>query len=209
MNALGSLLTWLALDGYWFVLAGLVAAFCIRDTQKRRSVVGILLIFGGIMVGSIFLAAAYGKLKPLPGFAWSWRSARISISMFAIQVESYQILSPGAANLVAHLLPFFEIFLGLWLASGIGRRFSSILAALVLSVFMIAISYAYHKGLKIDCGCGIGPPEEAGPAALLRDGLKFLLPTLILLAGSFWIRHRPGAESVSGARAATEAESAQ
>jgi uncharacterized membrane protein YphA (DoxX/SURF4 family) len=199
MNTLGSLLTWLAEYGYGFVLAGLVAAFCVRDPRKRRSLVRILLIFGGILVGSIFLAAAYGKLKPLPGFAWSWRSARISISMFAIQVESYQILSPGASNLVAHLLPFFEMFLGLWLVSGIGRRFSSLLAALVLCAFMTAISYAYHKGLKIDCGCGIGPPEEAGPAALLRDGLKFLVPTLILLAGSFWIRRGPNAASVSDA----------
>jgi uncharacterized membrane protein YphA (DoxX/SURF4 family) len=207
MNALGSLLTWLAEHGYAFILAALVATFCIRDPQKRHSLVRILLIFGGILVGSIFLAAAYGKLKPLPGFAWSWRSARISISMFAIQVESYQILSPAAANLVAHLLPFFEIFLGLWLASGVGRRFSSLAAAFVLCAFMIAISYAYHKGLKIDCGCGIGPPEQAGPAALLRDGLKFLLPTLLLLAGTFWIRRKPGALSVSGAPAATEAES--
>jgi len=203
MNTVGSLLTWLALHGYWFVLAGLVAAFCIRDPQKRRSVVRVLLIFGGILVGSIFLAAAYGKLQPLPGFAWSWRSARISISMFAIQVESYQILSPSSANLVAHVLPFFEIFLGLWLVSGVGRRFSSLLAALVLCAFMIAISYAYHKGLKIDCGCGIGPPEEAGPAALLRDGLKFLLPTLILLAGSFWSRGRPNAAPVSDVAPAT------
>jgi uncharacterized membrane protein YphA (DoxX/SURF4 family) len=154
-------------------------------------------------VGSIFLTAAYGKLKPLPGFAWSWRSARISISMFAIQVESYQILSPGTANLVAHLLPFFEIFLGLWLVSGIGRRFSSLLAALVLCGFMIAISYAYHKGLKIDCGCGVGPPEEAGPAALLRDGLKFLLPTLILLGGSFWIRRKPNVAAASDVAPAT------
>jgi Methylamine utilisation protein MauE len=197
MNTLGSLLTWLALHGYWFFLAGLVAAFCVRDPQKRRLVVRFLLIFGGIIVGCIFLSAAYGKLKPLPGFAWSWRSARISISMFAIQVESYQILSSGAANRVAHLLPFFEIFLGLWLVSGIGRRFSSLVAALAFAGFMGAITYAYVHGLHIKCGCGVGPDEDVGPAALLRDGLRFLLPTLILLAGSFWIRRRPNAASVS------------
>lgn len=203
MNALNSVLTSIAEYGYWFVLAGLIAAFCVRDPRKRRTLVRILLVFGGIIVGSIFLAAAYGKLKPLPGFAWSWRSVKISISLFAIQVESYQILSPAAAKLVAHALPFFELFLGLWLITGVGRRFSSLLATLVLCGFMIAISYAYHKGLKIDCGCGIGPPVEAGPSALLRDGLKFLLPSLLLTIGAFWIHHKPGAASVSAPATAT------
>jgi hypothetical protein len=191
MNTLNAVLTWIAENGYWFFLAGFVAVFCVRDPRKRRSLVRVLLVFGGIMVGSIFLAAAYGKLKPLPGFPWSWRSVRISISLFAIQVESYQILPAGAVKYVAQFLPFFELFLGLWLWTGIGRRFSSLLATLVLCGFMIAISYAYHKGLKIDCGCGIGPPVEAGPAALLRDGLRFLLPSLLLAIGAFWIRRTP------------------
>lgn len=203
MNTLNAALTLIAENGYWFVLAGLVATFCVRDRRKRRSLVRILLVFGGIIVASIFLAAAYGKLKPLPGFPWSWRSMKISISLFAIQVESYQILSPAAANFVAHVLPFFELILGLWLVTGIGRRFSSLLATLVLCAFMIAISYAYHKGLKIDCGCGIGPPVEAGPAALLRDGLRFLMPSLLLTIGGFWIHSKPNSVSVAAPATAT------
>jgi hypothetical protein len=202
METLNAILTFIAENGYWFVLAGLVATFCVRDPRKRRSLVRVLLVFVGIIVGSIFLAAAYGKFKPLPGFAWSWRSMKISISMFAIQVESYQILSPAAANFVAHVLPFFEVFLGLWLFSGIGHRFSGLLATLVFCGFMIAISYAYHKGLKIDCGCGIGPPVEAGPAALLRDGLRFLLPSLLLTIGAFWVRSQPARANASSPTAA-------
>jgi uncharacterized membrane protein YphA (DoxX/SURF4 family) len=203
MNTLNAVLTLIAENGYWFVLAGFVAVLCVRDPRQRRGLVRILLVFGGIIIGSIFLAAAYGKLKPLPGFPWSWRSMRISISLFAIQVESYQILSPAAANLVAHVLPFFEMALGLWLISGIRRRFSSLLATLVLCGFMIAISYAYHKGLKIDCGCGIGPPVEAGPAALLRDGLRFLLPSLLVTIGAFWVHSKPSPASVSAPATAT------
>jgi uncharacterized membrane protein YphA (DoxX/SURF4 family) len=190
MNTLGSLLTWLAEYGYGFILAGLVVILCVRNPEKRRALLRVFLVFGGIIVGSIFLAAAYGKMKPLPGFPWSWPSVRISISLFAMQVESYQVLSSRAANTVAHYLPFCELFLGLWLVSGIGRRFSSLVASLALCGFMIAIASAYFRGLKIDCGCGIGPPEEAGPAALLRDGLKFLLPTLLVTIGAFWIRRK-------------------
>lgn len=203
MNALNVALTWLAEHGYWFVLAGMVAAFCVRDPVRRRKLVRILLICAGVIVGSIFLAAAYGKLKPLAGFAWSRASIKTSIFFFSMQVESYQILSPAASNFVAHVLPFFELGLGLWLVSGVGLRFSSALAALVFIGFMGAIGYAYYHGLKIDCGCGIGPAEQAGPGTLFRDGVKFLLPTLILLAGSIWIRRSPGSARVPQSAATT------
>lgn len=203
MNALGWVLTQLAEYGYWFILAGLIATFCVRKPENRRRLVRVLLILGGIIVGSIFLAAAYGKMKPLPGLSWSWASVRTSIAFFAIQVESYQILSPQASNAVAHLLPFAELFLGLWLVSGIGRRFSGIVASLALCGFMIAITSAYLRGLKIDCGCGVGPAEEAGPAALARDGLRFLLPVLLVTIGAFWIRRQPRAASVTAAATST------
>jgi hypothetical protein len=190
MITLGSLLTWLAEYGYWFILAGLVVTFCVRDSRNRLTVVRTFLILGGIVVGSIFLAAAYGKMKPLPGFAWSRASVKTSIFLFVMQVESYEVLSPAAANTVAHVLPFFELFLGLWLVSGIGRRFSSLLASLVLCGFMAAIAYAYFRGLHIKCGCGVGPDEDVGPAALLRDGLKFLFPAVLVTIGAFWIHRK-------------------
>jgi len=191
METLNLALTWVAMHGYWFVLAGIVAVLCVRNPEKRRPVVRVLLTVGAIIVGSIFLAAAYGKMKPLPGFAWSWPSVRTSLALFAMQVESYQILSPTAANKLAHFLPFFELFLGLWLVSSILRRWSALLASLVLCGFVIAIGYAYYHGLKIDCGCGIGPAEEAGPGALLRDGVRFLLPAVVVTLGSFWVRRTP------------------
>jgi uncharacterized membrane protein YphA (DoxX/SURF4 family) len=188
MDTLAAALNWLAEWGFIFIVAGAIAAFCVRDPLKRRSLVRALLVVGGIVLGSIFLAAAYGKLKPIPGFPWSWASVKTSIALFAIQVESYNLLSPSSANTVAHILPFAELFLGLWLISGIWRRYSSLLASLVFVGFMIAIYSAYRRGLKIDCGCGVGPPEEAGPAALLRDGMRFLLPALIVTTGAFWLR---------------------
>ncbi|MDE3109336.1 MAG: hypothetical protein KGL02_05285 [Acidobacteriota bacterium] len=191
MDAFGIILNWLAEWGFLFVVAGAIAALCVRHPAQRRSLVRALLIVGGIVVGSIFIAAAYGKLKPLPGFPWSWTSIKISMALFAIQVESYQVLSPKAANAVAHILPFAELLLGIWVVSGILRRWSSLVASLAFCGFIIAIFSAYERGLKIDCGCGVGPPLEAGPAALLRDGMRFLLPALIITIAAFWIRKRP------------------
>lgn len=196
MNGFESSLLWLTNHGYQILLAGLVIAFLVRDPQARRAVVRVFLILGGIIVGSVFIAAAYGKMKPPAGFAWSWTSLKISLAWFAAQVDSYQVLPPSAVNAVAHSLPYFELFLGLWLVSGIARRFSSLLASLALLGFMIAITSAYFRGLKIDCGCGIGPAEQVGPDALLRDGLKFFLPAVLVAIGSFWIeRNRRASES--------------
>jgi uncharacterized membrane protein YphA (DoxX/SURF4 family) len=193
MNTLGSLLQWVTDHGYQVLLAGVVVVLLVRNPQARRRIVRVLLVIGGFVVGCVFVAAAYGKMKPLPGMAWSLPSVKTHLAWFAIQVDSYQILSPAAANVVAHSLPYFELFLGSWLVSGIWRRFSSLLASLAICGFMIAITSAYLRGLKIDCGCGIGPPEEVGPAALLRDGLKFLLPAVLVAIGAFWIRSKPRA----------------
>lgn len=199
MANFGSLLNVLWYCAYGVLLAGFAASLFVTS-PVRRKLIRILLILGCFVVGAIFLAAAYGKMKPLAGMAWSWPSSvRISLASFAIQVDSYQVLSPGVANTVAHILPYFELFLGVWLVSNILRRFSSLIASLTICGFIIAIASAYLRGLKIDCGCGIGPPEQVGPAALLRDGLRFLLPAVLVTIGAFWIRKKPTSAPVPDA----------
>jgi uncharacterized membrane protein YphA (DoxX/SURF4 family) len=197
MTSLGLVLRWIAEHGFWFVLAGAAATLCVRNPQKRMAVLRPLLILSGIVVGSIFIAAAYGKMKPFQGFPWAWSSIKISISFFVMQVESYELLSPAASNFVAHVLPFFELGLGLWLVSGIARRYSGLLACAVLFGFMSAITYAYLRGLHIKCGCGVGPDEDVGPQAVLRDGVKFFLPALLVTIGAFYVRRGRAAAALS------------
>jgi uncharacterized membrane protein YphA (DoxX/SURF4 family) len=197
MTLLGQALSFLAMWGFCFVAGGAVFVFLLRNRQQRLRALRPLLVLGGILVGSIFLAAAYGKLKPFPGFPWGWGSLKISITYFAMQVESYEILSPKTSNFVAHVLPFLELFLGLWLVSGIARRYSSLLATIAFFCFMSAITYAWLRGLKINCGCGIGPDEQVGPGALLRDGARFLLPSVLLTIGAFYARSSRARASVS------------
>jgi uncharacterized membrane protein YphA (DoxX/SURF4 family) len=165
------------------------------SNEARRRWGQILLIIGRILLASIFLIAGYAKVKPQLAMPWSAGSVRTSLTLFAMQVDSYQMLPPWGVNTIAHVLPFFELFLGLWLLSGIGLRFSSVLSIVAFLGFMTAIGWAYHKGLEINCGCGIGPAEQVGPGALIRDGLKFLPLALAVTIGAFLLHRKRGASS--------------
>lgn len=160
------------------------------NAEARVKLGKILLIVGRLVLAAIFLIAGFAKLKPQFSAHWSAASIKTSLSLFAMQVDSYQMLPPQAVNFVAHILPFFEVFLGLWLLSGFALRVSSIVATLAFCGFMVAIFSAYHRGLGINCGCGIGPVEQVGPGALIRDGLKFLPISLAVVIGSFWLRSK-------------------
>jgi putative oxidoreductase len=143
-----------------------------------------LLIIGRIALGIVFVVAAYMKMKPQPAMAWSWASIETSLSMFAMGVDSYQILPPWAVSLVAHWLPPFELFLGLWLLAGLGLRASSLIAALLICGFFVAMTSAYRRGLTISCGC-FGPGEQIGPKRLIEEGVMLLPLALAVCIGAF------------------------
>lgn len=152
----------------------------------------ILLLIGRLALGAIFIVAAYAKMRPQTGMAWNVASIRVSLSMFAMGVDSYQMLPVWAVNAVAFLLPPFELFLGLWLLSGIGLRFSSLIAAVMFVGFIVAMWSAYRRGLTISCGC-FGPGEMIGPKTLVRDGLEFLPLAFAVTIGAF-LAHRKRSE---------------
>lgn len=161
----------------------------------------ILLILGRVVLGGIFIAAAYYKLEPrIPTAPWSSAAIRTSLAMFAMQVDSYQMLSSNLANFVAHTLPFFELVIGLWLVSGILLWIPSLLTTLMLGGFLGAMIRAYALGLEINCGC-FGPGEKVGPLSFLRDGSFFAL-SLAVTVGAFLIARKKSAPESSAAAAA-------
>jgi uncharacterized membrane protein YphA (DoxX/SURF4 family) len=147
-----------------------------------------LLLVGRITLAAIFIAAAYAKLKPQAPVPWTMGSMRVSLSMFAMQVDSYQLLPPSLVSPAAHFLPPFELFLGLWLLSGITLRYSALITSLLLGVFFTIMVRSYFLGLEINCGC-FGPNERLGPMTLLRDG-SLLALALAVTIGAFLIHRR-------------------
>jgi hypothetical protein len=168
-------------------------------TAARGSLGRALLIVGRLALAGIFLFAAYAKMKPQAAMGWSGASIKTSLSMFAMQVDSYQLLPPQLVSPAAHFLPPFELFLGVWLLSGFLLRYSSLLTTLLLGAFFAMMVRTYKMGLEINCGC-FGPGERLGVGTLLRDGSLLALAIAVTI-GAFILSRRTRrdfSESVSG-----------
>lgn len=68
-------------------------------------------------------------------------------------MRAYQVLPEVFVPVVGGALPFAEIALGVLLIVGLGLRAGGVVAGLLLTVFIIGISSAWIRGLRIDCGC--------------------------------------------------------
>ena len=119
-----------------------------------------------LLLGAVFVYAAYTKLRQ------SWL-------LFALSIDSYQLLPEWAVFALARTLPLFELALGVLLIAGVWQRHLSIVAAAILGVFFGAMVMSYFRGAAIDCGCfGVGEPLSL--KTLARDGV--LLAAAVALA---------------------------
>jgi hypothetical protein len=155
-----------------------------------------LLLVGRLALAAVFLFAAYAKMKPQTGMPWSVASVRTSLAMFAMGVDSYQLLSTNGVEFVSHWLPPFELFLGLWLLAGIALRYSALITTLLLGGFFAVQFHVYLQGKEISCGC-FGPGERLGPLSLLRDA-SFIAVALAIAVGAFMIHRKQGASPIAG-----------
>ena len=109
-----------------------------------------------LLLGVIFLYAAYTKLKE-------------SYLVFAMSIDSYQILPPEAVLGVARTLPWIELAIGVWLLAGWRVVPAAIASTAILGTFFGVMVFTYGRGVAIDCGCfGLG--EAMSWKTLLRDG---------------------------------------
>ena len=120
-----------------------------------------------------------------------------------VAVRAYQIFPESLVGIIAGILPFLEIALGVLLVIGLATRLTAVLSAVVLVAFIAGVISAAARGLSIDCGCfGGGGDVAAGQTAyteeiLLDLGFLTLAVYLILrpdtpLSVDRWVRRRTG-----------------
>ena len=123
-----------------------------------------------IVLGGIFVYAAWVKLRD------PWE-------LYALAINSYEVLPLWAVEVVARSLPWLELAIGVGLIAGIWLRISATVTSLLLMVFFGLMVRAFAKGMQINCGC-FGSTDIISWRTLLRDG-SMLAASLLLTAMAF------------------------
>jgi len=167
-------------------------------TDFSRTRIGrILLLVGRIVLAGILIYAGIEKMQPQPGMPWNLHSINLSLLMFSWAVDSYKILPAGMVTLFAQALPAFEIFLGLWLLSGVALRLSSLVSALLMCMFVIALGSAYERDLGINCGCFGAGVQVSAKTELMRVGGLLLPLAIAITVGAFLLHRKPSRAGVA------------
>lgn len=142
---------------------------------KNAGLTGIVYFAARWVLGVVFIYASIHKI--------------LDPAAFAEAVYNYQILPDGLVNLTALVIPWLELFLGVFLIIGFWMPGATVLSALLFMTFMAALAYNLARGLDISCGCFSTSPaaETIGVRTVLRDGI-FLVVSLYLLGVTFEIR---------------------
>lgn len=136
----------------------------------------LIIWIGRLVLAAVFIYAGYAKLfrpdmSPHP-------SIPIARSLFALQIDSYQMLPAWAVLFVAKWLPIVEIAIGLLLLIGFGLRIWAVVVTLIIGGFFAVVLRAYLLHLDINCGC-FAKPEPLTGWTVVRDGALLLLAVLM------------------------------
>lgn len=134
------------------------------------------LLLSRIILGGVFLAAGASKVFD-PG-------------SLAAAIRSYDLgLPEWFVSFSAHLLPYLEVMLGVYLTFGLFTRVSAWTTNVLMLVFTLALAQAAARGLEISCGCFGGTASE--PSNLWLDAARDVglfalgLHVALLSAGRF------------------------
>jgi len=128
----------------------------------------LFLVIARILLGAIFLYAAYDKI--------------LHPEAFSAIVQNYRILAPQLSNLAAIFLPWLEAVCGLALVAGILPRGAAAIATALMLVFIGALGFNLMRGLDVQCGCfSTSPAQGDVKTDLVRDGAILILAVITLL----------------------------
>lgn len=123
---------------------------------------------------------------------------------FGLSIATYEMMPLWSLNVMALVLPWFELVAAVFLLVGFKTRAQVLAINGMLVVFMFAIGSAVSRGLAMKgCGCFASAEAEAqiSWAYVLRDAVWFFLGVFVFLAEKnrwgldTWLKRRTSASS--------------
>ena len=114
-----------------------------------------LIVLIRFLLGAIFIYASYDKILD-PG-------------KFARDIANYHIVPMGFENLIALIIPWLELFIGIGLIAGLMVDGASIISGGLMALFILFIFQATLRGFNIECGCGLKEGEMVGWNKILEN----------------------------------------
>ena len=114
-----------------------------------------------LFIGGLFIITGIGKIAdPV---------------LFAKEIANYRMLPDISINLLAIILPWIELVVGILFIFGIRVKASIFLLAGMLLMFNIAVASAWARGLNINCGCFSNIAKETVGIGKLSENFAMFL----------------------------------
>ena len=130
-----------------------------------------IVFFFRLIIGIIFIYASWDKIA--------------HPAAFATAIGNYHAVPLGLENMIAMVLPWLELLVGVFLIAGIMVDGAAIMCIVMNIVFIFAISQALARGISIECGC-FSVSSETGE----NIGLETIFRDIAYLGMSFVILYR-------------------
>lgn len=108
-----------------------------------------------LALGALFIYSAWPKIADPPGFAQ--------------MLSNYKLMPDSWINPAALVLPWLEMVAGVCLVAGVMRRGAALWIAVLLVVFIGALSINLARDIAVDCGCFSVTASQKSHAELIAS----------------------------------------
>jgi uncharacterized membrane protein YphA (DoxX/SURF4 family) len=102
-------------------------------------------------------------------------------ALFSKFVENYHVLPMALVPLAAVVIPWLEFFTGLCLVAGFRWRGAALIFFILVTVYVLALSWNLLNGVEMNCGCfSMESQEKLSIWTVLRDVIFLAMGFLVL-----------------------------
>ena len=130
-----------------------------------------------IILGIIFIYASYDKILDPAAFSKNIHNFHTTDNLI------------GVENLVALILPWLELIVGVFLIFGVFLEGSTSITIGLYIFFILILSQAVFRGIDVHCGC-FKTEADAGVTDLRMELIKRIGKDFVLLCMAFVIKYK-------------------